>query len=85
VVLLVKFLRFLLFFAYAWGVIIAGSYGVFLLVRNQLTDGSLPAAIVATVAFMFAAMFVGEQLSRVVNRAVNMALLGRETRSCGER
>ena len=64
---LLKVLRIVIFFGFAWAVIIGGSIGIFLLVRDTLTDQNVVAASVATIAFLFVAIAVGERFAHMVN------------------
>ena len=64
---LLKVLRILIFFVFAWGVIIGGSIGVFMLVRDTLTDQNVVIASITTIIFLFAAIALGERFAHMVN------------------
>jgi hypothetical protein len=64
---LFKALRLIILFTFTWGVIVGGTVGIFFLVRDTLTENNTEAAVVATVAFLFIAILVGERFAYVVN------------------
>ena len=64
---ILKLLRIIIFFAFAWAVIIGGSIGVFILVRDTLTNQNIVAASITTIIFLFVAIALGERFAFMVN------------------
>jgi hypothetical protein len=64
---LLKVLRILIFFVFAWVVIIGGSVGIFMLVRDTLTNQNVVLAAIVTIIFLFAAIALGERFAHMVN------------------
>lgn len=64
---ILKVFRIIIFFGFAWAVIIGGSIGMFMLVRDTLTDQNVVAASIATIVFLFAAIALGERFAYMVN------------------
>jgi len=64
---LLKVLRILIFFFFAWVVIIGGSVGIFMLVRDTLTNQNVVLAAIVTIIFLFAAIALGERFAHMVN------------------